>query len=49
MNTREIPLVFDCQGDALVGMVHLPERALSRGLLSIVAGGPVGIASATIG
>lgn len=37
---REIPLVFDCQGDALVGMVHLPERPLSRGLLSIVAGGP---------
>ena len=40
MNAQEIPLVFDCEGNQLVGMVHLPERVQARGMLSIVAGGP---------
>lgn len=40
MNMREIPLVFDCEGHELIGMVHLPERAQARGMLAIVAGGP---------
>jgi exosortase A-associated hydrolase 1 len=40
VNVREIPVVFDCQGETLVGMVHLPGQPRSRGLLSIVAGGP---------
>lgn len=40
MNVSELPVVFDCEGCELVGMVHRPERALSRGMLSIVAGGP---------
>lgn len=40
MNVREIPIVFDCEGSQLIGMVHLPETIRSRGLLSVVAGGP---------
>lgn len=33
-------MVFDCQGCRLVGMVHVPAQPRTRGLLSIVAGGP---------
>lgn len=40
MSAREIPLVFDCAGSQLIGMVHVPEVVRSRGMLSIVAGGP---------
>lgn len=40
MSTREIPVVFDCEGCELVGMVHLPPQPATRGMLSIVAGGP---------
>ncbi|MES2715280.1 MAG: hydrolase 1, exosortase A system-associated [Pseudomonadota bacterium] len=40
MSVREIPVVFDCEGSELVGMVHLPARVSGRGMLSIVAGGP---------
>lgn len=40
MNVQEIPLAFDCEGSQLIGMVHLPETILSRGLITVVAGGP---------
>jgi len=40
MSVREIPLVFDCEGSTLVGMVHLPAEIRTRGMLSVVAGGP---------
>lgn len=40
MRVAEIPLVFDCQGAALVGIVHLPEEPTGRGVLAVVAGGP---------
>jgi exosortase A-associated hydrolase 1 len=40
MNSREIPLAFECQGQPLIGIVHLPEQPRSRGVLAIVAGGP---------
>ncbi len=40
MSAREIPVVFDCEGSELVGMVHLPAQVSGRGMLSIVAGGP---------
>jgi exosortase A-associated hydrolase 1 len=40
MNAREVPVTFDCAGDELVGMVHVPEQVRARGLLFIVAGGP---------
>lgn len=33
-------MVFDCDGSELVGVIHLPEQVRSRGMLSIVAGGP---------
>jgi exosortase A-associated hydrolase 1 len=37
--SREVPLSFDCRGDALVGMAHLPDGAAKTGVL-IVVGGP---------
>jgi exosortase A-associated hydrolase 1 len=40
MDVTEKPIVFDCEGDDLVGMLHLPERLRSRGLILVVAGGP---------
>lgn len=40
MNVKEVPIVFDCMGAPLVGIVHLPEQPGTRGVLSIVAGGP---------
>ncbi len=38
--TTEIPLVFDCLGDDLVGIVHKPESPSEIGVLTVVAGGP---------
>ncbi len=40
MNAREVPLVFDCEGQPLIGIVHRPESPSPRGVLSLVAGGP---------
>lgn len=40
MKSHEIPVTFECQGDPLVGVIHLPEQPSSRGLLVVVAGGP---------
>jgi uncharacterized protein len=40
MHVHDIPIVFDCEGQQLVGMVHLPAEVRTRGMLSIVAGGP---------
>lgn len=40
MSAREIPIVFDCEGSQLVGMVHAPQSVRTRGLLAVVAGGP---------
>lgn len=40
MRVDEIPVVFDCEGSELIGMVHLPDQVCARGMLSIVAGGP---------
>jgi len=37
---RELPVVFECEGSRLVGMVHVPARPQARGLLCVVAGGP---------
>lgn len=37
---QEIPVVFDCAGSELLGMVHAPQGGQARGMLSIVAGGP---------
>lgn len=40
MDATETPVVFECDGHALVGMVHLPATPSSRGTLLVVAGGP---------
>ena len=40
MSAREIPIVFECQGSELIGMLHQPDAPQARGMLSIVAGGP---------
>jgi exosortase A-associated hydrolase 1 len=36
----EVPFVFDCQGDPLVGILHGTARPAPRGVLVLVAGGP---------
>ncbi|MEQ1661844.1 MAG: hydrolase 1, exosortase A system-associated [Thiobacillus sp.] len=40
MNTREIPIAFRCEQATLVGIVHVPENSGTRGVISMVAGGP---------
>ena len=40
MNTDEIAVAFECGGNALIGVIHKPEKPASRGVLAIVAGGP---------
>jgi exosortase A-associated hydrolase 1 len=40
MSAREIPVVFECEGSELLGMVHWPDVPQARGMLSVVAGGP---------
>jgi len=40
MDVRELPVVFQCNEQPLVGVVHLPERPKNIAILSIVAGGP---------
>jgi exosortase A-associated hydrolase 1 len=36
----EVAVVFDCEGSDLVGVVHRPAEVRTRGLVSVVAGGP---------
>jgi uncharacterized protein len=36
----EIPVVFDCLGEALIGIVHRPQVPAVVGVLAVVAGGP---------
>jgi exosortase A-associated hydrolase 1 len=37
---EEIPIVFPCEGETLVGIVHKPPVAASIGVVTIIAGGP---------
>ena len=39
MNSHEIPVVFDCEGSRLVGVITQPERPVETGVV-IVVGGP---------
>ncbi len=39
MSTPEIPLLFTCGGDALIGVLHRPEQPADTGVL-VVVGGP---------
>lgn len=36
----EVPIVFDCEGDSLVGIVHKTEQPARIGVITIIAGGP---------
>tara|TARA_R110000823_G_scaffold210224_15_gene340621 strand:+ start:12934 stop:13839 length:906 start_codon:yes stop_codon:yes gene_type:complete len=38
--TEELPLVFDCAGAQLVGILHRPARPMSVGIVTVIAGGP---------
>lgn len=40
VSVDELPLVFECQGEALVGIVHKPSIPASIGVVTIIAGGP---------
>lgn len=40
MNLREEPVAFECQGSELIGMLHIPPEIRTRGLITVVAGGP---------
>lgn len=37
-NTHEIPVIFECQGQPLVGIIHQPDGAATVGVLVIVGG-----------
>lgn len=37
---REIPVVFDCQGQDLVGIAHVPPTPGDTGIVCVIAGGP---------
>jgi exosortase A-associated hydrolase 1 len=37
---QEIPIVFQCAGETLVGIVHKPSISASIGVVTIIAGGP---------
>lgn len=38
--TEETPLVFECQGEQLVGIVHKPAAPIAVGIVTVIAGGP---------
>jgi exosortase A-associated hydrolase 1 len=38
--SSEVPLVFPCAGDNLVGIVHRPHTPIEIGVVTIIAGGP---------
>lgn len=40
VGATEIPIAFDCNGDALAGVVHRAPGAPTRGVVVVVAGGP---------
>lgn len=40
MIANEIPVVFECESEILVGMIHSPEKPNQRGILAFAAGGP---------
>lgn len=40
LQAQEIPVVFQCAGAALVGIVHRPSTPAAIGVVTIIAGGP---------
>jgi len=39
MKVKETPVVFECEGVRLIGIIHIPERPLATGILTVAAGG----------
>jgi uncharacterized protein len=39
MKVIEKPVVFECEGVQLIGIIHIPERPLAAGILAVAAGG----------
>ncbi|MFK7975379.1 MAG: hydrolase 1, exosortase A system-associated [Halioglobus sp.] len=39
-NTQEVPVVFECQGSQLLGVVHEPANPSRYGVITLIAGGP---------
>ncbi len=39
MKVIETPVVFECEGVQLIGILHIPERPLATGVLAVAAGG----------
>jgi exosortase A-associated hydrolase 1 len=39
MNVKELPVVFECDGVQLIGVIHIPERPVAAGLITVAAGG----------
>lgn len=39
-NGQEVPVVFDCEGSKLVGVIHVPENPSPIGVITLIAGGP---------
>jgi uncharacterized protein len=39
MKVIEKPVVFECEGVQLIGIIHIPERAQATGILAVAAGG----------
>ncbi len=37
---QEIPLVFECRGENLLGIIHQPSSPARYGIITVVAGGP---------
>ncbi len=40
MNAVELPLVFSCESEQLLGILHRPEKPLDTAIVSVIAGGP---------
>lgn len=40
MNISELPVTFECAHETLVGIIHVPDKPASRGILAMPAGGP---------
>ncbi|QID18528.1 hydrolase 1, exosortase A system-associated [Nitrogeniibacter mangrovi] len=40
MSATETPIVIECDGAELIGMMHVPAEIKTRGVVAIVAGGP---------
>lgn len=38
--TEETALVFECQGEQLLGIVHKPAKPIAVGIVPVIAGGP---------